>query len=169
MEFKIGDLVTRNSYNNDIVFVITDIENEKYYLKGQNNRLYADSTKEDLESYKGGVEDKEFIERLLPILENRDEYFYIPGKILHIDGDEDYLNRCLKYYEDMSIKAIGVKEKEEKIANRIKTLIELYKPNIIVITGHDAYYKKKGIKDDINNYKNSKYFVEAIKEARNII
>lgn len=169
MELKIGDLVTRNKYNNDIVFIITDIENETYYLKGQNNRLYADSTKDDLKRYNGEVEDKEFIERLLPILENRDEYFYIPGKILHIDGDEDYLNRCLKYYEDMSIKAIGVKEKEENIANRIKSLIELYKPNIIVITGHDAYYKKKGIKDDINNYKNSKYFVEAIKEARNII
>ena len=169
MELKIGDLVTRNKYNNDIVFIITDIENETYYLKGQNNRLYADSTKDDLKRYNGEVEDKEFIERLLPILENRDEYFYIPGKILHIDGDEDYLNRCLKYYEDMSIKAIGVKENEENIANRIKSLIELYKPNIIVITGHDAYYKKKGIKDDINNYKNSKYFVEAIKEARNII
>ena len=169
MELKIGDLVTRNKYNNDIVFIITDIENETYYLKGQNNRLYADSTKDDLKRYNGEVEDKEFIERLLPILENRDEYFYIPGKILHIDGDEDYLNRCLKYYEDMSIKAIGVKENEENIANRIKSLIELYKPNIIVITGHDAYYKKKGIKDDINNYKNSKYFVDAIKEARNII
>lgn len=32
MDFKIGDLVTRNSYNNDIVFKITDIEdNNGYY------------------------------------------------------------------------------------------------------------------------------------------
>ena len=32
---------------------------------------------------------------------------------------------------------------------------------------HDAYYEKKGNKDNIENYKNSKNFVKAIKIARN--
>ena len=32
--FKIGDLVTRNSYQNDIVFKIIRIEDNIYYLKG---------------------------------------------------------------------------------------------------------------------------------------
>ena len=50
--------------------------------------------------------------------------------------------------------------------SNIKDILEKYKPNIIVITGHDAYYKRKGEKNDINAYKNSKYFVEAIKKAR---
>ena len=48
---KIGDLVTRNSHNNDIVFTIIDIENNIYYLKGINVRLYADSEEDDLVSY----------------------------------------------------------------------------------------------------------------------
>jgi spore coat assembly protein len=39
-------------------------------------------------------------------------------------------------------------------------------PNIVVITGHDAYYKKKGDIHNISSYKNSKYFIEAVKEAR---
>ena len=36
----------------------------------------------------------------------------------------------------------------------------------MIITGHDAYYKRKGNKHEIDSYKNSKYFVEAVKEAR---
>lgn len=34
------------------------------------------------------------------------------------------------------------------------------------MTGHDAYYSKKGSKEDIKNYKNSLYFVKAIRAAR---
>ena len=48
---NIGDLVTRNSYNNDLVFTIIDIEQDIYYLKGINVRLYADSKLEDLKKY----------------------------------------------------------------------------------------------------------------------
>ena len=36
----------------------------------------------------------------------------------------------------------------------IKLIIE-FKPDIVVITGHDAYYRKKGDAKDIKNYKNS--------------
>ena len=46
--FNIGDYVTRNSYNNDIVFKIIGIENDIYYLKGMYVRLYADSYRDDL-------------------------------------------------------------------------------------------------------------------------
>ena len=49
--FNIGDYVTRNSYNNDIVFKIIGIENDIYYLKGMCVRLYADSYKDDLVLY----------------------------------------------------------------------------------------------------------------------
>ena len=48
MNFKIGDLVTRNSYNNDIVFKIINISDSIAYLKGTNIRLYADSKLDDL-------------------------------------------------------------------------------------------------------------------------
>ena len=43
MNLKEGDLVTRKSYQHDIVFKITKIDNETVYLKGKNIRLYADS------------------------------------------------------------------------------------------------------------------------------
>ena len=51
MNFKIGALVTRNSYNNDIVFKIINISDSIAYLKGTNIRLYADSPVEDLKLY----------------------------------------------------------------------------------------------------------------------
>lgn len=170
MEFQIGDLVTRESHNNDMVFVIVDIKDDVYILKGVNIRLYADSPKEDLkkcESEEDIEKEEEFLERAkIGINLDRNDYFYLPGKVLHIDGDYDYLNRCLKYYEEANIWAMGVTEKESNICYRIRELLEEYNPNIVVITGHDAYYRKKGDINSLDAYKNSVNFVKAIKEAR---
>lgn len=164
MEYKIGDLVTRKSYDHDIVFVITDIINEVCYLKGANVRLYADSPKEDLElcpDVKEDEEEEEYLNRINSLApKNRNDYFYLPGKILHIDGDEDYLNRCLKYYNQNDIWAIGILEQEDRLPYQIRDLLEEYNPSIVVITGHDAYYKSS------SSYKNSDNFIEAVKEAR---
>ena len=168
VKFEIGDLVTRNSYNNDTVFIITDIINDIVHLKGANIRLYADSSISDLKKFEEeNKEEKEFLERVkININLNRDDYFYIPGKILHIDSDEDYLKRCLDYYKEANIWAMGIKEKEENIPLYIKNWLEEYNPNIIVITWHDAYYKKKGDQNNLSAYKNSNNFVLAVKEAR---
>ena len=62
--------------------------------------------------------------------------------------------------------AIGVREDEENVPFKIKELLEIHNPNILVITGHDAYYKKKGDKNDLLAYKNSQNFISSIKEAR---
>jgi len=40
-------------------------------------------------------------------------------------------------------------------------------PDILVLTGHDAYYDRQGNLNDINNYKNSKYFARSVQIARN--
>lgn len=165
MEFKIGDSVTRNSYNNDVAFVITDIVDDVYYLKGINIRLYADSLVEDLELCKEIKDEEEetYLNRINSVgLENRDEYFYLPGKILHIDGDEDYLNRCLNYYKKNKIWAVGLLEKEEELPYKINNLLIDYNPSIVVITGHDAYYSQQSNK----TYKNSENFINSVKEAR---
>lgn len=167
MEIKIGSIVTRNSYKNDIVFKVVDIEDNIYILTGTNIRLIADSPLEDLKIYTNDndEEEREFLKKIsIPFELNRDDYFYLPGKILHIDSDEEYLNRCLEYYKKINIWAMGIKEKEENIPNVIIDLLNKYKPNIVVITGHDAHYKKQG--EEIDSYKSSKYFVEAIKQAR---
>ncbi|MBO5096212.1 MAG: sporulation peptidase YabG [Bacilli bacterium] len=168
MKFEIGDIVTRKSHNNDTIFVITDIINDIAYLKGTNIRLYADSLVTDLKKFETEDKDEdEFVERVKPQIDlNRDDYFYLPGKILHIDSDEDYLKRCLEYYKEANIWAMGIKENEENLSLYIKDWLEEYEPNIVVITGHDAYYKKKGSQNNITAYKNSNNFINAVKEAR---
>ena len=170
MDFDIGNLVTRKSYNNDLVFIITDIVDDICYLKGTNIRLCADSPKEDLVKYEehgNDKEEQEFIERSKPKNDlDCTDYFYLPGKILHIDGDKDYLDRCLKYYSDANIWAMGINEVEENVPLYIKEWLEEYRPNIVIITGHDAYYKHDGKKNNIEAYKNSGNFIKAVKEAR---
>ena len=169
--FNVGDLVTRNSYSNDIVFKIIRIEENIYYLKGISVRLYADSKKDDLSLYKEEIktDDEELLDRIKTNFKmERNDFFYLPGKILHIDGDSEYLEECLNYYKKIGLLAIGKVMKEEDIEKHIKDWLEEYMPSIVVITGHDAYYSKKGNKQDINNYKNSLNFIKAIKKARDI-
>lgn len=167
MLFNIGDIVTRNSYNNDIVFEIIDIDNDIAILKGVNIRLCADSKLNDLKKENKTINDDEkLLNRFENIELNRDEYFYLPGKILHIDADSDYLKRCMKFYEKINIKAKGVKLKESEIKDHIPKLLEEYKPDILVITGHDAYYKRMGDEEDNKNYKNTSNFINAVREAR---
>mgnify|MGYP004651577299 FL=1 len=169
MKFKIGDLVTRNCYNNDIVFKIVEIYDDMCELKGINVRLIVSSLLSDLKKYEGvDIENEEsFLKRIYngePL--DRNDFFYLPGKVLHVDSDNDYLKRCLDYYKNINIWAMGIKMDESQVADNIIELLQKYKPNILVITGHDAYYKRKGDINDINAYKNSKYFADAIKKAR---
>ncbi len=162
--FKIGDLVTRKSYHNDLVFRINDINDDIYILSGINIRLCADAPIDDLVKYDQDIDREE--EYINDIKLERDDYFYLPGKILHIDSDNDYLERCLNYYKKVNIWARGVLKKEYELQKSIYELLDEYKPDIVVITGHDAYYKKKGNINDLNSYKNSSNFIEAVKEAR---
>ena len=168
MSLKKGDLVSRISHNHDVVFKIIDFNENKVYLSGVNIRLSADADITDLVLAKDDeLDDDKIIERNIKDLTiDRDNYFYLPGKILHIDGDDDYLNRCMNFYKSMGIKANGLTLKEVDIASKIYDLVKDYRPDILVITGHDAYYEKKNDKTDINNYQNSLNFVSAVKEVR---
>ena len=167
--FKIGDLVSRISHNNDVLFKIISISDNTAKLLGVNVRLQADSELNDLVISNNNENDRDIIERNVKDFNfDRANYFYLPGKILHIDGDEDYLDRSMKFYNSIGIKANGLCLKENEISLKINDLIKEYRPDIIVITGHDAYYKKKGNKDNISNYQNSGNFVKAIKEVRKL-
>lgn len=170
MFFHVGDYVSRNSYNNDTIFKIIRIEGDLVYLKGVNIRLYADSKMEDLreEGKDKVVDDEDFYERMSRDFSlDRSEYFYLPGKVLHIDGDEEYLMRCLDFYKKFRIMAYGVCMNEEDISEEITNYLKRLNPDILVITGHDAFYKRKGSKADIDNYRNSKEFVKAVVASRN--
>ena len=47
-KFKIGDVVSRKKYGNDILFKIDKIVGNKVFLKGLEIRLYADANIEDI-------------------------------------------------------------------------------------------------------------------------
>ena len=167
MDIKKGDYVSRKSYNNDIIFKVLNIKDEIYYLKGQDVRLYADSFKEDLIKEELKEENDEIeVNAENDDMNLRGDFFYLPAKILHIDGDSEYLDRCLKYYKNLNVYAIGKKISEDKIYQEIIPLLDEYKPDIVIITGHDAFIRKMGAKDNINNYKNSLNFINAVKMAR---
>lgn len=161
--FNVGDYVTRNSYNNDIVFKIIDIRDEVYYLKGVSVRLYADSFKDDLVMCDDIVEKDNFrpsIDEYRNL--NRNEYFYLPGRILHLDGDEEYLEKCMSFYKKSKVKAYGLYLKESDMPSQVGSLLKKYNPDILVLTGHDSFSRSKREK-----YKNTSSFVEAVIEARN--
>lgn len=167
-----GNIVSRISHNHDIIFKIIGIDGFNCLLQGVDIRLCADADMNDLVSIKDDInneKDEEIIKRNLKEFDfDRDNYFYIPGNILHIDGDDDYLDRCMKFYKELGIKANGISINEHLISSKIVSLIKEYRPDILVITGHDAYYSKKNNIHDIRNYQNTKNFVAAIKEARKI-
>jgi spore coat assembly protein len=163
MDIQKGDYVTRESHHHDTVFKVISIKDGIYYLKGVEVRLLADSEYHDLkkvDEYK-----EEDVEEVFD-LKDRGDYFYLPGKILHIDGDEEYLERCLKFYKNANVYAIGKKVSEEHIYEQLEDLLKEFKPDIVIITGHDAYYRKKGDIHDIKNYQNTGNFVRAVKAAR---
>ena len=130
--FQIGDLVTRKSYNNDIVFKIVEINDDNFILKGVTVRLCADSPKEDLVIYDNDDDDD-----FLPEIDGyrnleRNEYFYLPGRILHIDGDKEYLDRCMKFYKKNRLKAFGIYSLEENLPEVVQNSLDKYNPDIVV-------------------------------------
>ncbi len=156
--FKVGDLVTRRSYNNDVVFKIFKIEDKIAYLKGVDVRLCADSSLDDLtlESSDKRSDDRDFYKQIDELRNfERSDYFYIPGKILHIDGDREYLNRCLDFYKKANVLAYGIYSPENQMAINIEKYLEDINPDIVVITGHDSFIMQ-----------NSKYFADAVKVCR---
>ena len=85
---RIGDYVTRKSYKNDIVFKVVDVQGDIFLLVGACIRLQADSPKDDLVLYTDNIEEADFGESFNEYKTlDRNEYLYLPGKVLHIDTD----------------------------------------------------------------------------------
>lgn len=168
-----------------------------YTLKGINLRIVADSVEEDLEIVsedsltenekvfsrqvngsirkillnRGGFRKDSRIEKSSISVEkkimNKELTFGRPGKILHIDGDPEYLEVCLKVYKQLMLDVVGKSVPEKEQPQVILDLVKKVKPDIVVITGHDAISKGTKEYTNLNNYKNSKYFAQAVAELRN--
>jgi spore coat assembly protein len=179
--FKIVDIIKRPNKPNLVI------------LKGVSLRIVADSPEEDLYRIDSNevnefqdVYNKKINKTVNRILQQRKEkktvssyltrtvsrsiigdlHFGRPGKVLHLDGDGEYLDLCLRTYSRLEIHAVGKKVPEREQPIIVKDLLMEYVPDLLVITGHDGLLK--GYRDftDIHNYRNSAYFVEAVKEAR---
>lgn len=197
MSLKVGDLVIRKSHGGDIIFRIADINEEDGQLmcclKGLHYRLLADAPLDDVqeidaEYLRDEIKQMEtmYSDTMLRIMSRRESErenkelvrgdsskkfttYEVPGKILHLDGDEEYLRMCLKTYSQLHIQAVGEHVAESKQPDRIIELLKLHQPDIMIVTGHDALIGN-GKKDfrDINNYRNSKYFIQCVLNARSI-
>ncbi|MDU4892377.1 MAG: sporulation peptidase YabG [Clostridium sp.] len=99
-------------------------------------------------------------------LKKNELFFGRPGKILHIDGDPVYLEICLKTYKQLNIDAVGRVIAEKEQPSKILDLVKEVNPDIVVITGHDGMMKNASDYMDLNNYRNSKYFVECVSLLR---
>ena len=182
-KIKRGDIVTRNSNNNDTLFYVKDIIKSKdiptivilkgitlrieicEYLKNI-NRVSKNIANEKIEKFEKNI-NKKTNEIMYQDFNNRKDLNNIrKGLILHIDGDKKYAERSAKIYEKLKLKAIVKNIKESRQPYEIKNLLNKYHPDIVVITGHDGMIKKRCRYNDLYNYRNSKYFVSVVDEIR---
>ncbi len=91
------------------------------------------------------------------------------GRVLHIDGDANYLDRCTSLYNKLGVPVYGVHLEEKVMPTQIASLMEMVQPDILVVTGHDAYSKAKGDRNDLKAYRHTKYFAECVRTARNAV
>jgi spore coat assembly protein len=179
---KIGDYVTRKSYGGDIQFEITDIMTRSngrriYILRGMLYRIIADSDESDLE-WKDPREVRNELESRIMTRGMHDVsrgFSFLrsflrargrPGTILHIDSSADFLEMCQNYYSDAKIKAYGRVMPESEQPESIRPLLSGSKADILIVTGHDGL-KKNAVKvNSPDNYRNSKYFIQSVREAR---
>lgn len=167
---NIGDIVGRKSYDCDIIFEVVEINDDVAILIGKTVRLVADAQIDDLEIMndedleREENEESQVIENITNQTIKNNRKKYLTGKILHIDGDKNYMRKCLDLYKKVGVYAIGIETKEKDMPIKIVDYVKYLRPDVVVITGHDSFNKSD--KEDLDNYRNSKYFTEAVKNIR---
>jgi spore coat assembly protein len=94
------------------------------------------------------------------------QFFERPGRILHLDGDGSYLNKCMLFYRELGIPAKGHHINEIRMADALPALLESWQPDILIITGHDGLIKKGQDISKVYNYRNTENFIKAVQVAR---
>lgn len=177
MRIKKGDFVARKSYGKDILFIVDrliKLKNKNTYaiLKGVTVRIEADAPVEDIEKVEAKKiinEEKKAEQLLLTRIYNEKQYRNYKmrtGKILHLDGDRRYSEKSAKYYKKMGLDAVVKNIPENRQSVMVRQLLEKYRPDILIITGHDAMLKNGMNYANIYNYRNSKNFINTVIEAR---
>jgi spore coat assembly protein len=191
--FEVEDIVARRSYGEDVLFKIADISEELVTLKGIFYRIQADAPRSDLviqsdervrehsSRMVNTANEKVRLLRLERTRSAKNNYrnmyrkrgekataskFVRPCKILHVDGDKTYVALCLEQYKKLDLEVVGRHIAEKEQPTMIYDLLRKHNPDILVLTGHDGLIREKRDYTNINSYKTSKYFIEAVKQAR---
>ena len=101
-----------------------------------------------------------------PNIFKKEEILKKPGIILHVDGDSDYAEKCKNNYKRMGLTSYVYNIPENEQYKQIYQLLQRIRPNILILTGHDAFIRKRNDIYNIDNYKNSRYYVQGVLEAR---
>lgn len=182
---QVGDIVARVSHREDIFFHVDQIHANSegegtVILKGLNLRLLADAPISDLiakspvEVANYEREDHKMIYQKLNKLtsqrkvdlDDNSDFFEIPGRVLQVDGDQDYLSLCIKTFKQMGIQAKGICKSEIEQPKVIRKILQDNPTDILVLTGHDAFIRGKKDFHSMDSYRSSRYFVESVLEAR---
>ena len=149
-----------------IVYEKINQNGEHVLLKGYTHRIIKKKNINNIEIAKEDLVEKEIklSNRYLSLNNNIRNNKVLFGTILHIDGDKDYLESCLSFYKKMNIYTWGIYIKEKEIKEKVINILEEITPDIIVITGHDAFNGKD--KKDICNYENSKTYIDIVRKIR---
>lgn len=191
-KIKKGDVVGRKSYGQDILFtverIIKNSNKEKIaILKGMTLRIEADAPLSDLviiekqrvNNNLRNLNDK-LESRIKRYVETKEKNKHFTGGrflgrtsgkeatglILHLDGDRKYSEKSAKYYKKVGLNAIVRNVSESKQQYVITDLLNRYKPDVLVVTGHDGMIKNGTGYNDIYNYRNSKYFINTVLQAK---
>ena len=184
-KIKKGDIVARKSYGCDILFfvdkvIISSSGTSIAILKGVTIRIIADAPFDDLfvispsllKKQKDALifSQKKHLFNLISPLKNKSRYLSsnTNSKILHLDGDRHYAEKSNRYYRKMGLYAIVRNVSEFRQPTIIKDLLLKYSPDILVITGHDSMIRAGKNYSDLRNYRNSKYFIQSVLEARKL-
>lgn len=89
-----------------------------------------------------------------------------PGRVLHLDGDKDYLENCIEEYRKLGMEVIGEYVPEKDQPQRVGALLAEHRPDILVLTGHDGFIKGQDSYTNLASYRTSRYFIEAVRQAR---
>lgn len=169
--FRVNDIVYKKD-NEKVLFKVKEINDEFLVLVGFNTRNIVKAKKEDLiiassdQIKKEETKNLENYQRIVINNKSRLKRKVMYGRILHIDGDSDFLKSCLKLYKELNIHAYGLNIGEKDIYKEIEKIYLEITPEIVVITGHDQY-NGEGL-GDLNNYENTRYFMKAIREIRKL-
>lgn len=152
--------------NERIIYEVSNKIGDQVVIKGLNYRKVLQVPSDKLTSVTEDLLKKEENDNLiyntfLNMPKNRNKKM---GTILHFDSDVSYLRKSVELYNKIGIYCFPVLINEKDVSKYIDETDFGYIPDVVVITGHDAF-DGRDVKE-YNSYKNSEYFANSIKSVK---